>query len=68
MRGFEKMKKILTIIITFFVVPFVALAADYDIDHFYIDATIKNNGDMDVSELIVLNGTFNGYERDILYK
>lgn len=62
------MKKILTIIITFFTVPFVALAADYDIDHFYIDATIKTNGDMDVSELIVLNGIFNGYERDILYR
>lgn len=62
------MKKVLVAIICFLCIPVVTLAADYDIEHFYIDATLKDNGDMDVSELIVLNGTFNGYERDIIYQ
>lgn len=61
------MKKILIAIITFLCLPIYCLAADYDIKHFYIDATLKENGDMDVAELIVLDGTFNGYERDIVY-
>ena len=62
------MKKILIAIITFMWLPLVSLAADYDIKHFYIDATLKENGDMEVAELIVLDGTFNGYERDIVYE
>ena len=62
------MKKILVAIICFLCIPVITLAADYDIKHFYIDATLKDNGDMDVSELIVLDGTFNGYERDIVYQ
>ena len=62
------MKKVLVAIICFLCIPVVTLAADYDIEHFYIDATLKDNGDMDVSELIVLDGTFNGYERDIVYQ
>lgn len=62
------MKKVLVAIICFLCIPVVTLAADYDIEHFYIDATLKDNGDMEVSELIVLDGTFNGYERDIIYQ
>ena len=62
------MKKILIAIITFICLPLVSFAADYDIKHFYIDATLQKNGDMDVKELIVLKGTFNGYERDIFYR
>lgn len=62
------MKKVLVAIICFLCIPVVTLAADYDIEHFYIDATLKDNGDMEVSELIVLDGTFNGYERDIVYQ
>lgn len=45
-----------------------ALNVNYDIDHFYVDSYIQENGDLLVNELIVLNGSFNGYERDILYK
>lgn len=62
------MKKVLVAIICFLCIPVVTLAADYDIEHFYIDATLKDNGDMEVSELIVLDGIFNGYERDIIYQ
>lgn len=62
------MKKFLIGICTFFLMPLCTLAVNYDIKNFYIDATIEENGDMHVKELIVLKGSFNGYERDILYK
>lgn len=62
------MKKILIAIITFLFLPLITNAANYDIEHYYIDAYLKENGDMDVQELIVLDGTFNGYERDLIYK
>lgn len=62
------MKKILFLIICFLCIPLSTLAVNYDIKHFYIDASIKENGDMEVQELIVLKGTFNGYERDLFYK
>ena len=61
------MKKIIISIITFFIAPFLVNAADYDLTDFLIKAEILNNGDMIVNELIVLDGSFNGYERDILY-
>ena len=61
------MKKILIAIITFMWLPLVSSAADYDIKHFYIDATLQENGDMDVQELVVMKGTFNGYEVGIEY-
>lgn len=62
------MKKFLLGICTFFLMPLCTLAVNYDIKNFYIDATIEENGDMHVKEMIVLKGSFNGYERDILYK
>lgn len=62
------MKKILLIIALFFLFPITTLAADYKITNYYIDAKVLENGDMNVSELIVLKGSFNGYERDILYR
>lgn len=62
------MKKILISLFVFLCFPVFCLASNYDISNYYIDATLKENGDMDVSELIVLDGTLeNGYERDILY-
>ena len=41
---------------------------NYDVTDVYIDATILTNGDLQVKELIVLDGTFNGYERDLVYR
>lgn len=61
------MKKILLGIFLFLVSPFMVYAADYDITDFLIQSEILENGDLKVQELIVLDGTFNGYERDILY-
>ena len=61
------MRKFILGLFIFLVSPFVAKAADYDITDFYVKANILTNGDLEVNELIVLDGEFNGYERDILY-
>lgn len=65
------MKKLKVIILTIFLLlPIKVLAdtVDYDIKNYYIDANILDNGDLEVTELIVLKGSFNGYIRDITYK
>lgn len=61
------MKKFVLGLFIFLAFPFVVNAADYDITDFYVKANILQNGDLEVNELIVLDGDFNGYERDILY-
>jgi uncharacterized membrane protein len=61
------LKKFVLGLFLFLVFPFVVNAADYDITDFYVKANILQNGDLEVNELIVLDGDFNGYERDILY-
>jgi len=50
--------------------PFLVSAATvkYDVEQFLVDAQILENGDMFVQELLLLDGTFNGYIRDITYK
>ena len=64
------MKKIIFSIVTFLflVIPINTLAYEEGITSFYIDATVLGNGDVNVKELIVLNGSFNGFERIINYK
>lgn len=61
------MRKLLLVLFWVFLLPLTVNAVDYDIEHLYIDAQVLENGDMEVSELFVLGGSFNGYERDILY-
>lgn len=64
------MKKVLSLIISLFIFfPVITFAneVDYDITNYYINADILTDGDMKVTELIVLDGTFNGYIRDIEY-
>jgi uncharacterized membrane protein len=54
-------------------IPFLNVKAvdtedvNYTVDSIYIDADVLENGDLKVKELITLNGTFNGYERNITY-
>ena len=60
------MKKII-FIICIFLFPLSCYAASYDIEKYYINATLKENGDIQVEELIVMDGTFNGYEVGIFY-
>ena len=62
------MKKIILLIFVFCFSPLVVKGVDYDIKQYYIKADVLENGDMEVSELILMDGTFNGYERDIIYK
>ncbi len=47
--------------------PSLVEALDYSVENFYVDAQISSEGDVLVSELIVLDGDFNGYIRDIIY-
>lgn len=53
----------------FLLFPIISLAADvdYDIEQYYIDAKILENGDVDVSEIFVVDGTFNGYNMNLSY-
>lgn len=64
------MKKIGLLLIVIFLLPIIVSASDveYDITNYYVDADILQNGNLEVTELIVLDGTFNGYIRDIKYK
>lgn len=45
-----------------------ASSINYDITDFLIDAEIQTDGSMNVKELIVLNGDFNGYIRELQYQ
>ena len=53
----------------FLLFPIISLASDvdYDIEQYYIDAKILENGDVDVSEIFVVDGTFNGYNMNLSY-
>lgn len=63
------MKKIIFILISFFIPIIVnASSVNYEITDFLIDAKIQNDGSMKVDELIVLDGNFNGYIRELEYK
>lgn len=63
------MKKfLLFIVLLLFPIAINAEDIEYDITDYYIKANILNNGDLEVNELIVLDGTFNGYEREVAFK
>lgn len=59
-----KLRKILLFILLF--IPIYVNA--YGIENYYIDAEIQDNGDLIVSEYFNLTGSFNGFERIILFK
>lgn len=63
------MKKIwIFLLLLLFPTCVYASRVDYEIENFLIDAQVLENGNMRVKELIVLDGTFNGYIRDIVYQ
>lgn len=63
------MKKIVMFLLVWLVPSIVsATSVNYDITNFLIDAQIETNGNMRVQELIVLDGDFNGYIRELQYK
>ncbi len=62
------MKKYI-LLIFLFLFPINAKAlVNYDITDYLIDASITEEGDINIKELIVLDGKFHGYIRDIVYK
>lgn len=64
----KKGKYVFLILLLLFPCFIHASEVDYDITNYYVDAEIKENGDMRVTEYIVLDGTFNGYIRDIAFR
>lgn len=65
------MKKLIVIILSLFLfLPLGVKASDvdYTIRNYYINANLQEDGDLEVTELIVLKGDFNGYIRDIVYQ
>lgn len=63
------MKKIVLLLIAILIpIKVSASSANYDITNFLIDAQILENGDMKIQELIVLDGEFHGYVRELEYE
>ena len=60
------MKKVILSLLLFFI-PSLVKAASYDVSNYYIKAEVLHNGNMQIEEILVLDGTFNGYERDLEY-
>ena len=61
------MKKFLLSLILLVILPFKVEAASYKITEQLVEADILNNGDVKITELIVMDGTFNGYEKTLTY-
>ena len=65
------MKKILLILISIFLfIPSINAVTDvnYSVEEILIDSTLDKEGNLTVKEIIVLEGSFNGYIRDIIYR
>ena len=61
------MKRVLLGLILFFV-PSMVSAVNVEVTDYLVDAYILENGDVEVHELIVADGTFNYFERDLFYQ
>ncbi len=61
------MKKVILSLFLLLFVPHVVDAASYTITDQLIQAEIQENGDLKISELIVMEGTFNGYVKELSY-
>ena len=61
------MKKVILGLFLIFFFPYVVDAANYTITDQLIQAEIQENGDLMISELIVMDGTFNGYVKELSY-
>ena len=62
------MKKILWLLLLLSLPIIVEARVSYDLTNFLVDATIIDNGDLQVKELIVLDGNFSGYWINIPYR
>lgn len=64
----KKLLKIIYLTCSLFLFTITAQAASYDIEAMLVDASIKENGDMEVKELIVVDGNFTNFQRSLTYK
>lgn len=65
------MKKLLIILLSLFIsLPIVNAVSNvnYDVEEILMDATLDKEGNLNIKEIIVLDGSFNGYIRDLTYK
>ncbi len=62
------MKKIGLFLLLLIVPLAVKAEVDYNITDYYISSEVEIAGGIKIKELLVLDGTFNGYQRDIIYK
>lgn len=65
------MKKIFIFLLSLFIcLPIANAVSDvnYDVEEILIDANLDKEGNLNVKEIIVLDGSFNGYIRDLVYK
>lgn len=64
-------KSVIVLIILCIMLPLKVFAVsnvDFKINKYTVDANVKENGDVDVCEYMLLHGSYNGYVRDIFYK
>lgn len=59
------MKKIILIFICLF--PII-VKADYSITNYKVEMTVLENGDLEIIEAFSMDGTYNGFEKNINYK
>lgn len=59
------MKKIIYSLFLFLLLPTISLAVSYDIEGYYINAEVLENGDVSVEEIFLVDGTMNGYELNL---
>ena len=63
------MKKLIFSLLLFLMLPIITMASEvnYIINGYYIDVNILENGDAEVSEIFLVDGTLNGYEMNLFY-
>ena len=59
------LKKIIFSLIVFLFIPIISSAASDDIEQYYINAEILNNGDVYVEEIFLIDDDINGYEMNL---
>jgi len=61
-------KVIITLLLLIFPFTVSAIEVNYDVTNYHVEAHIQTNGDMKVKEWLVIDGSLNGYQRDIYFK
>lgn len=62
------MKKILLIMFFFLLPIYTNASSNYDIENYYIDVEVKENGDLFIKELLLVDGSYQMFLKDIFYR